>query len=100
MKHVALLLFTMGALSAATPALASGWYLLMPLWSPHRAEPYEEMPLSLWRVADSFTDPQECQEKLRWLQQGAEQHTDAALEQARQERMAAAHMQMPTVART
>ena len=100
MRRLAALAMVLVLVGAAAPAYAGGWYLIMPPWSPDRAEPYEDMPLSIWRTADVFNDPQECQQKLEWLLRGAAQHTDEELEEARQRGMAARHLALPTPSQT
>ena len=59
MKKTIALLALAGLLSAATPTLAGGWYLMTPPIESHA--PLLNAPMQEWNLAESFDTARECQ---------------------------------------
>jgi hypothetical protein len=84
-KKIATTMAILALLTAATPALAGGWYLMAPKHNDQQVEPYIEAPLSDWQIEEAFDTAQGCEESLHHAAETMSHVTDKELEQVMRE---------------
>jgi hypothetical protein len=68
-------------LGAATPALAGGWYLMIPKWYPATGKLAFDLPLSEWVQLEAFSSVEECERTRRKTIDDANKERDDVIRQ-------------------